>query len=355
LYEHAPCGYLSIWSDGKILKANQTLCEWLDIDKESLVSQKYFQDLMTMGGKIFFDTHLAPLLRMRGEATEVKMTLKGNNAIKIPVLMNVKRIDTFLEGKTVYRFSVLNITQRNQYENELKVAKKQAEAALLQVREMKQTLEAYVQDTTRQLKGPLEDNLSHLKSLREKESELPTQAKETLNTLHTNTHLIKGMIQDLHDFTEPDKDRHLTPVHLEEVFQEVCDALKTTIETRGVHFQTDSLPEVMGVRSQVRKLLHELLSAAIQYASQPKPKVTITWKSTAYSNVILIQYIGKPLKDKAETPGFHTKTKDTFSGISPSINLNICQEIIERNKGYLKLESIGEENMISLAFPIEDG
>ena len=44
LYEHAPCGYLSMVPDGTIVKANETLAAWLGVARDSLIGRR-FQDL----------------------------------------------------------------------------------------------------------------------------------------------------------------------------------------------------------------------------------------------------------------------------------------------------------------------
>ena len=66
LYESAPCGYLSTLPDGTIIRANQTFLTWMGMERQDLVGHKCFQDLLSIGGRIFYDTHFAPLLRMQG-------------------------------------------------------------------------------------------------------------------------------------------------------------------------------------------------------------------------------------------------------------------------------------------------
>ena len=69
LYEHAPCGYLTMLPDGTIVKVNRTLLDWLGHTRAELIGRRRFRDLLTVGGQLFHETHLAPLLRMSGEIT----------------------------------------------------------------------------------------------------------------------------------------------------------------------------------------------------------------------------------------------------------------------------------------------
>lgn len=59
LYDHAPCGYLSTLADGTIVRVNRTFLDWTGLSAE-IVGRKRFQDLLTPGGRIFYETHYAP-------------------------------------------------------------------------------------------------------------------------------------------------------------------------------------------------------------------------------------------------------------------------------------------------------
>ena len=62
LYENAPCGYVSTLPNGRIYKVNTTFASWLGYTAEE-VTQRHFQDLLNIAGKIYYETHFAPLLR----------------------------------------------------------------------------------------------------------------------------------------------------------------------------------------------------------------------------------------------------------------------------------------------------
>lgn len=63
LYEQAPCGYLSTLMDGTIAKINTTLLEWLGLERSQVVGRMRFTDLLTVGGKLYHETHFAPCCR----------------------------------------------------------------------------------------------------------------------------------------------------------------------------------------------------------------------------------------------------------------------------------------------------
>ena len=88
LYENAPCGYVSTLLDGKIAKVNSTLLAWLAHSRDELVGRRSFSDLLTVGGKIYYETHLAPLVSMQGEVGGLALELKTADGRRLPVLVN---------------------------------------------------------------------------------------------------------------------------------------------------------------------------------------------------------------------------------------------------------------------------
>ena len=66
LFETAPCGYLTTAIDGTILRVNRTFEELTGRKRADLLGRRRFQELLTPGGRIYHETHYAPLLRMQG-------------------------------------------------------------------------------------------------------------------------------------------------------------------------------------------------------------------------------------------------------------------------------------------------
>ena len=77
LFETAACALVVTDQRGLILSANRTFCIWIGRDSDKLVNIMRMQDLLTMGGKIFHQTHWSPLLQMQGSIAEVKLIM-GN-------------------------------------------------------------------------------------------------------------------------------------------------------------------------------------------------------------------------------------------------------------------------------------
>jgi phosphoserine phosphatase RsbU/P len=141
LYEHAPCGYLSYAPDGTIVKVNETLLEWTGFERDELVGRRRFSDLLTVGGRIYHETHLAPLLAMQGEVREIAVDIAAPDGRRLPVLLNaVAKRDEHGEVLVV-RATVFDARDRREYERELLRARHEAEHAASRARVMAQTLQ----------------------------------------------------------------------------------------------------------------------------------------------------------------------------------------------------------------------
>lgn len=140
LYERAPCGYLSTTLDGRIVRINQTLLEWLGRTTEELLGTM-FVELLTAGGRIYHETHWRPMLTLHGSAREIALDLRRADGSTLPVLVNARVVET-TSGERLVRTSVLDATQRREYERELLRARERAEASEARAMELARTLQA---------------------------------------------------------------------------------------------------------------------------------------------------------------------------------------------------------------------
>ncbi|MGW7195294.1 PP2C family protein-serine/threonine phosphatase [Streptomyces chryseus] len=129
LYESAPCGYLSTLMDGTVAKINTTLLGWLGLEREAVVGRMRFTDLLTVGGKLYHETHFAPLLRMQGEINGIALEIKQAGGDRLPVLISsVVKYGSTGEPLLI-RTTVFDARDRRAYEEELLRSRKAAEEA----------------------------------------------------------------------------------------------------------------------------------------------------------------------------------------------------------------------------------
>ena len=152
LFEGAPCGLVVTTEDGRILRSNQTFCDWIGHDQLAL-RERRFQSLLTVGGRIFHQTHWAPLMKMQGSVAEVKLDLLHRDGRTITVLLNGVRRER--PGGACYELALFGTIERDRYERELLAARRRAEELLTE----KSTAEAAL----RQAKAELADAYENTK------------------------------------------------------------------------------------------------------------------------------------------------------------------------------------------------
>jgi two-component system cell cycle sensor histidine kinase/response regulator CckA len=123
LYEMAPCGYLTTTISGRIVKVNKTLIDWIGHDREALTGGTRFVDLLTVGGRIFFETHINLLLRMQSAVDEIALDMVCKDGTVLPVLINGRQKRDEAGEPVVNRFTIFNASERRMYERNLLAAR----------------------------------------------------------------------------------------------------------------------------------------------------------------------------------------------------------------------------------------
>ncbi len=136
LFEGAPCGYAVLDADGTVLAANTELHRLVGRDPGALVGRS-LASLLTVGGRIYLETHLWPVIEHDAEVREVSIDLVRADGARVPVLMNAS---TTADGRTVWAV-FMEARDRYRYEQDLLVAKRSAERSRAEATALAQTLQ----------------------------------------------------------------------------------------------------------------------------------------------------------------------------------------------------------------------
>jgi PAS domain S-box-containing protein len=126
LLDHAPCGFVSFADDGTITAANATLHALLGYARGELEGRR-LETILTVGSRIFYQTHFFPLVRLHGHAEEIFLLLRDRAGADVGVLANVARRER--GGAFANDCVFLPVRERRKFEDELLRARREAERA----------------------------------------------------------------------------------------------------------------------------------------------------------------------------------------------------------------------------------
>ena len=157
---------------------------------EPLIGQ-HVQMLFSPGGRVFYQTHLFPLLKLQGEVEEIYLSLRTREGEDVPFLLNGRRRvgPDGAESECI----LMRMRQRTHFESELLQAKKAAQKASKAKDEFLATL-------SHELRTPLSPVLMVATSM-ELDPNMPTEAREQAGIIRRNAELEARLIDDLLDHT----------------------------------------------------------------------------------------------------------------------------------------------------------
>jgi phosphoserine phosphatase RsbU/P len=123
---YAPCGFITLTKEGIILSINKTLLQILNHSSSNLIGQ-HVQTIFTSSSRIFFQLYFIPLISVKHRIEEMFLTLASNNDDEIPVLINASLYED--KEQPVITCIIIPMHRRNEYEEQLLIAKKRAEDA----------------------------------------------------------------------------------------------------------------------------------------------------------------------------------------------------------------------------------
>lgn len=126
LLDQAPCGFVSFTDDGTITEVNTTLAMALGVQRVELLGW-HLQKILSPGARVFYQTHLFPLLKVQGRLDEIYLTLRAKDGSDVPMLMHASRRER--DGAFVSDCVFVRMQQRFQYEEELLEARRAADRA----------------------------------------------------------------------------------------------------------------------------------------------------------------------------------------------------------------------------------
>ena len=309
LYEQAPCGYLSTLPDGTIVKVNQTFLDWIGAPREAIDGRK-FQTLLTVGGRIYYETHYAPLLRMQGFANEIAVEIVRDDGRTLPVLLN-SRQRSDADGTPLFnRITVFDATDRRRYERELLLARRKAE----QVAKDKADLLAML---SHDIRNPLNAVMGVVQLL--DRSELTDKQRRHVQLLKSSSRHMLDLLNHVLDLSRIESSSFtLTeiPLSVAAIAREVGEVFGAAARQKGIPLTVtiaESVPGVvLGDPVAMRQILSNLVGNAIKFTDRGSVEVRVSTKERGTDAVTLL-----------------VEVIDTGIGIAPEMVERIFQDFTQ--------------------------
>jgi sigma-B regulation protein RsbU (phosphoserine phosphatase) len=347
--QHAPCGLLQTREDGLIVWANETFCRWTGYAAAELAGARRLQDLLTMGGRIFHQTHWAPLLRMQGSISEVKLDLQKSDGNVLPIILNACLRE--VAGELLQEVAVYVARDRDKYERELLLARRKLEAAVAEATRLQSESkdralfsEQMMGIVSHDLRNPLSAIQMGAALLRKLGT---TPAQDTvLARISRSTERANRMIGDLLDFTQARMGQGLSvrpaAVALQALVHDCVDELKLAFPDRVLRHEaagTDASCQVDPDR--LTQLIGNLVANAMVYGARDRP-VTVRSRIEERTFTVAVHNEGEPIPpDQLETIFLPlARGMDASSeGRNVGLGLFIVQAIAEAHGGTIRVRS----------------
>ena len=370
LYENAPCGYLSLQPDGYIFKANKTLSTWLEMPPDQVIGKR-LHDLLNVAGRIFYETHFAPLLRMQGFFDEVALDLTTKQGKRLPVLVNARERRDEAGHHVFTRVTVFNAVDRRRYERELietraateaanqklQVLNVSANASLLDERAASKLREQFIAVLGHDLRNPLASIDSGLRLLLK--TPLNERASMLAEMMLQSAARMSELIDNVLDLTRGRLGAGIgITVNAEQPLQaalhQVVEELLTSFPDRGIR-ENYNLPYPISCdRGRISQLVSNLLANALTYGASYAPiRLDACVKGNMFE--LSVSNAGEPIPpavlEHLFEPFERGAAKPNQQGLG--LGLYIASEIARAHGGTLTATSSERETRFTFQMPVE--
>ncbi|HEY0099404.1 MAG TPA: ATP-binding protein [Pyrinomonadaceae bacterium] len=340
LLNTAPCGFLSFNDDGKIMLVNATLLNLLGYEPDELPG-RHVESLLTVASRIFYQTHLFPLLKLHDRVEEVYFSLRAKDGAEIPVLVNAVRRER--GGVFANECILMHMRQRNRYEDELLKTKRAAEEAT-------RAKDEFLAVVSHELRTPLNAILGWARMLQTGKLDERTGVR-ALDAIERNAESQNQLIGDLLDFSRIISGKirlDVGRVDLASVVRASIDVVSPAADAKGISLQADLDPEaeaVSGDPERLQQVMWNLLSNAVKFTPQGG-RVQVRLTRVDSSVEIAVSDTGEGI-DAEFLPYVFERFRQADSATTRrqsglGLGLAITKHLLELHGGTITAESSGE-------------
>jgi len=155
-------------------------------------------------------------------------------------------------------------------------------------------------------------------------------------------HRMQRLIDDLLAYSKTSSQpMRFTRVDMGELAEEAADRIEEAAREAGAQIEIGDLPAVMGDRVLLIQLLQNLISNAVKYRGEARPRVEVSAREDGERWAFSVKDNGIGLEprfaEKIFAPFQRLHTREEYKGTG--IGLAIVQQVVERHGGQVWVES----------------
>jgi signal transduction histidine kinase/ActR/RegA family two-component response regulator len=340
LLDEAPCGFLVVGDDGAIVAANRTVARLLSSEPQAL-ARAHVDRILDVPGRIFYQTHVFPTLKLQGVVHEVYMNLVDAEGASVPVMLNAVR--RARDDRFVSDWAVVPMRQRNEYENEILKARKQAEEA-------SRAKDQFLALVSHELRSPLSaiSGWAHILSQDRVEEGI---RKRGLAAIQANTRAQVKLVDDLLDYGRISTGKlrlDLAPVPLAALVASVLEGVMPTAQAKGV--MLDGIVDGEGLfvsadGDRLRQVLWNILVNAVKFTPK-NGRVTIRLRRDGSWVEVAVSDTGRGIAPEF-LPVLFDRFRQENGGVRREgglgLGMSIARHLVELHGGTISAASPGRE------------
>ena len=355
-FESSLCGFVITDRDGKITRINKCAAVWLNRNIDQF-DNKRFSDILSVGSRIYFETHLFPLLRMQGHFDEVAAELIDTGNGRMPVYINGYEKRDENNQPQFIRFTLFKGSDRRLYEENLKIAKKLAETELNIEKQNAVIREQFIAVLGHDLRNPLGGVMSAAQLLTR--SSLSDRDQKLMGIIHNSSKRMYEMINNIMDLARGRLGGGIpilkSAVDLNELLDQVSQELQVkwpqrTIESKYI---VHNLVECDAPR--ISQLVSNLLANAITHGSSDHPVVLKAQTGDKFWEISVTNE-GQPIPGEILKNLFHPFHRNGSASQHNGLGLGlyIASEIAKSHGGSLTVTSDQIQTCFTFRVELQD-
>lgn len=188
--------------------------------------------------------------------------------------------------------------------------------------------------------------------------DLNEDAKRDLGFIVDAAKRMKNLVQALLELSRVGRSAmHRNPVDLNRCVEDAIRALEMRIEETGAEIQCDTLPTVVGDQTMLTQLYQNLISNALKFIENQKPKIHLTANFVDGAWICGVRDNGIGMKpeyaERIFQPFQRLHNRGEYEGTG--IGLSICKKNVSRHAGEIWVESqVGQGAHFQFSLPHAD-